>query len=268
MQRNNRLKWPSWQQPGENEVLQLVKMTTKYIRFLHPQIVEAVANDNYRQREAWCYELEARGIDPELYLWEGSPCAFPGVRRYTGTGEHGRLRDKNDDYSDIGDVIAIDDNNYPKHIWSFVLRDTQFSTPGPEGYRLAHLIDHKDYKNRMRDELVSDSLDLSIALPGLYTCPSNTVFICSGLLLPTDFNAALRSLMQRRALHLYENCCNILPEGIHIPPETNKAWSVDSFEWADCVGDSTYIEDFLDFRKKKIQELLNNTKRNLQIQPQ
>lgn len=42
--------WPDWDMPAAEECYQLAQATTKYLRFLAPEIVEAVVNDNERNR--------------------------------------------------------------------------------------------------------------------------------------------------------------------------------------------------------------------------
>ena len=255
-------EWPRWEQPGEKESLELAKILTRYVRFLSCEIVEAVTRDNECRATEWREALFQRGIDPELYLWEGSSCAFPGVRRYAGSKESSRLRDSNNDYSDISDALCLDDNDYPKQIWSFTFRNAQFSKFGPDGYRLAHLVDHKEHKNRMVDEL-SCSLPESVSfIPGLYTCPSNAAYVSGGLLLPTDFNARVRNLLQRRAAQLYGSVCNLFPDGFEVKACDDETWALEEFEWAPCVGGLEHIDTFLAFRENRMEKLFANSERS------
>src|ERR1041384_3055086 len=82
-----RQEWPSWEQPNEHEVLTLARMTARFVRFLAPEIVRAVVEDNEQQRARWIAALRARQVDEGAYLWKRSPCAFPGVRRHAGSRE-------------------------------------------------------------------------------------------------------------------------------------------------------------------------------------
>ena len=79
--------WPVWPQPNDEDLLKLARAMAPFVRFLDPGIVGAVAEDNRRLGAEWSSRLEALGIDPAIYLWEGSPCSFPGVRRYAGSTE-------------------------------------------------------------------------------------------------------------------------------------------------------------------------------------
>jgi len=166
------------------------------VRFLNPEIVAAIVEDNEQHRDEWSKELKSRGVNPDSYLWERSSCAFPGVRRYAGSREiavhHGHA--KNDDAS-FEQALRLDDNDFPKQIWSFTFRRKQFSKSGPKGYALAHLADHKNYTNRFNlDFNVVDGCSQS-NLFGLFTCPSNTVFIPTAMIKPTDFGELLRNLL-------------------------------------------------------------------------
>ena len=228
----------------------------RYVKFLSPEIVAAIVKDNEFRRAEWRESLAACGVDPSLYLWDGSPCAFPGVRRHAGSREINRLRDSDSDYSDIQDAICLDDNDYPKQVWSFVFRNAQFSNFGPAGYRLAHLIDHKPHNNRMAEELAIDDELSTPAIPGLYTCPSNTAYVCGGFIHPTDFNADIRNLLQRRAAELYSGVCNMLPPGFSVPEAAADGWKTSDFEWSQCVGTLDNMESFIDFRRKRMSKLI------------
>lgn len=251
--------WPKWEQPDEGDSLILAKMVAKYTKFLAPEIIEVIVRDNEAKGLEWIEGLAERGIGPELYLWSGSPCVFPGVRRHAGSKEINQLRDANLDNSDISDALCIDDNDYPRQIWSFVFRGAQFSKKGPEGYRLAHLIDHKEYKNRMSEELDCSLADYPDSLPGLYTCASNSAYVSGGLLLPTDFNAKVRNFLQRRALQLYGSVCNILPEGLSVKECDDPEWDLERFDWAPCVGTLENMDAFLRFREARMEKLFRQS---------
>lgn len=251
--------WPKWEQPDEGDSLVLARMVAKYTKFLAPEIIEAIVRDNEAKGSEWSEGLAERGVDPELYLWSGSPCVFPGVRRHAGSKEINQLRDASLDNSDISDALCIDDNDYPKQIWSFVFRGAQFSKKGPEGYRLAHLIDHKEYKNRMGEELDCSLVECPDSIPGLYTCASNSAYVSGGLLLPTDFNAKVRNLMQRRAVQLYESVCSILPEGLNVKECDDPEWGLERFDWAPCAGTLEHMEAFLEFREKRMEKLFRRS---------
>ena len=244
--------WPTWELPSSNTILKLLKTITPYIRFLHPSIVEAVVQDNEVHRSFWCKKLLEHKINPDFYLWEKSSCAFPGIRRYSGNKEIAFYR-KQIDQKDfqITEALRLDDNSFPKHIWSFLFRGKPFQNRGPQGYSLAHLADHKEYKNRIYDEFNSDS-DQYLKFYGLYTSVSNTIYIPNTLLKPTDFNSDIRIILLNKAQDLYGNVCNIIHPSFNIKPSI---WSIHDFDWAEPVGDITHIKKFLDFRHRIIESL-------------
>ena len=252
--------WPKWDLPAEEECYMFAKAATKYLRFLAPQIVEAVVRDNEENRDLFNDYLQSAGIDTELYLWEKSSCCFPGIRRYAGSAEisahrgHSRIET-------IEDAIGLDDNDYPKHIWSFIFRGQQFGKFGPSGYSLAHLVDHKKDKNRMPSEFDFDrGHEYQKPFYGLYSCPSNTVYSPTNMIRLTDFNGTVRNLLFRKAESLYKDVCNIVPPYIKIKNNENPLWDLSEFEWADPVGTMDNMEAFLSDRKKKIIKMLQKTR--------
>ena len=251
--------WPAWDQPGSAEVLALAHATTPFVRFLNPAIVQAVVDDNELHRLEWTKALQERRIDPAAYLWERSSCAFPGVRRYAGSREIAAHRGHSQlDENQSVHALALDDNDYPKQIWSFVFRGAQFSKFGPADYALAHLADHKDHGNRFATDFeVTDTGDDPMALVGLYTCPTNTVYTPVRLIKPTDFVGTIRALLVRRAQQLYGSFCEILPPFLRIPQPSSSEWNVSEFKWSDPVGTMEHVESFLAFRNDRLAKLLN-----------
>lgn len=255
--KEKRNDWPVWDAPTDDECYQLAQITTRYIRFLSPKIVEAIVEDNEKNMDFFLNYLRKYNINPNLYLWEKSSCCFPGIRRYAGSSEISAYR-KRSEIESIKDAIRLDDNDFPKQIWSFVFRNTQFSKFGPTGYSLAHLVDHKDDKNRYEEEFdFIDGHDTKKAFYGLYTCASNAVYIPSNLMKPTDFNGAIRNILFKKALSLYGSFCNIVPLDMKIKDTEDPKWNIDKFEWAEPVGSMENVESFLKYRKQKIETILN-----------
>ena len=250
--------WPTWSQPPDSEVLALARVVMPYVRFLHPDIVAAIVQDNERHRQAWSAAFTGLGINPEAYLWNRSPCAFPGIRRYVGGREvaifRGHLKDE---AARLEQALCLDDNDCPKHVWSFTLRGKQFQKQGPIGYSLAHLADHKSHGNRSElDFEVVDGLNRT-KLFGLYSCPTNAVFIPNAMIKPTDFAGPMRNLLLRRAQALYGEHCEIVPAWLKVRPTQSDDWHLDAFAWADSVGDAKGVSAFLDYRNNLLQSHLN-----------
>ena len=190
------LEWPGWEPPKDDEILALAHVVARYARFLMPEVVSAVVEDNTRHANDWRSLLDERHIDPDIYLWEGSPCAFPGVRRCAGKKERRDLRKPVTVTGPHPHCLHLDDNDYPKHLWAFVFTGKKFSKLGPNEYHLAHLADHKVYGNRWREEFAFEG---DRPLPfGLFASAANTIFVPATLMKPTDFSPELRALLLRR----------------------------------------------------------------------
>ncbi len=259
MARSRPAGWPAWPQPSEADVLQLARVAIPLVRYLHPDIVRAVVEDTAQHREDWSRALVARGIDPEIYLWDGSPCVFPGVRRYAGSREVAAYRGHTSlSAGTPTDALCLDDNEYPKQLWSYVFRGAKFAKHGPEGYSLAHLADHKQHGNRASDEFERTSPSTPVRpLFGLYTSAANTVYVPCNLIRPTDFAGALRNLLIRRSQSLYGSFCRLLPAGFSTPAASSDTWELDRFTWAEPVGTSENIPEFLAFRRAKVARILS-----------
>ncbi len=247
--------WPAWDMPAAETILTMTKMVTPYVRFLHPNIVQQVVEDNERNRQQWRKKLISKNIDPDYYLWSKSSCAFPGIRRYMGSKEIAYYRNQLGQIElEIPNALRLDDNSYPKHIWSFIYRGKAFQNFGPEGYSLAHLADHKDYKNRRDEEF--ETLDITPEkLYGLYSCVSNTVYMPTALLKLTDFNTQARFLLMHKAQSLYGEFCNLLPPVFQLKPQSLHDWHVDNFDWCEPVGVDVALDSFFQFRAEIIDSL-------------
>lgn len=250
--------WATWPQPNEEALLALARVMVPFVRFLDPGIVQAVVEDNRRMAPVWSGQLEAVGIEPAIYLWEGSPCAFPGVRRYSGSAEIAAFRKRARREDPPPHCLTVDDNDYPKHMWAFVFTGKPFRKRGPRGYQLAHLFDHQEYGNRWCVELdgARRGNELPILPYGLFTSAANAVFVPSAFLRPTDFSPKLRSLIQRRAFHLYENCCCLVPPPLKGKPCDDRAWALDNFQWSAPVGGMGNVPHFLKFRGERMRTLI------------
>ena len=250
-------RWPEWPNPQDDDVLRLAKVLTPLVRFLHPDIVRSVTEDNRKHSERWSPKFAALGVDPDIYLWQGSPCAFPGVRRHAGSAEIALLRGKSTTpVTKPPNCLCLDDNTYPKHLWAFVFTGKPFRNQGPKGYQLAHLADHKEYKNCWNQEFMTEGSADPPPLMGLFTSPANTAYVPLHFLRPTDFTGPLRALLLGRAYQLYGEVCRLAPPPLNEKAGGYSAWSPDYFEWSDPVGTMENIADFLVFRRKRIEELI------------
>ena len=93
---------------------------------------------------------------------------------------------------------------------------------------------------------------------GLFTSAANTAYFPSAFLRPTDFSFHLRSLVQRRAQHLYSDVCLVLPPGLELQPGIHPSWEPERFQWNPPVGQTIHVPAFLEYRRRRIDELLRN----------
>ena len=241
-------QWPLWPEPSLHTLATVARSATPLMRFLHPDVVEAVADDNRRGSCEWSSRLAALGIDPSAYLWDGSACTFPGIRRSSG---------KKDDGSDCL-KLDPDGNAYPKHIWAFTLTGGSFRNEGPKGYHLAHLFDHKASRGRFRNEsAVAGAGGTVPKLHGLFTSAANVAFVPEAFESLTDFAHPIRHLLLRQAERLYGDVCRLLPPNLNAKGDGDPDWTPDAFDWAQPEPtDASRIAKFLEFRRKRIAQLL------------
>ena len=251
--------WPKWAYPDDEELRGIVELIAKYIMFLDPSIIKAIVEDNNLHLDDWSEQLISREIDHEIYLWKNCPCAFPGVRRYAGSKEiaffrgHTQLPD-----GKIPNALRLDDNEFPKQLWAFIFTGKKFSKSGPNKFSLAHLADHKIYKNRFEDDFVVTPDLTQTPLFGLYTCPTNTAYIPTSLIRPTDFSPLIRHILLKKTIDLYENICEVIPAWLKLKDDCDDKWKISDFQWAKPVGDTTNIGLFLKYRNKTMNSLFQN----------
>jgi hypothetical protein len=74
---------------------------------------------------------------------------------------------------------------------------------------------------------------------------------------PTDFVGTIRALLVRRAQQLYGGFCEILLPFLRIPQPSSPEWDVNEFRWADPVGTTSHMPAFLEFRRVRLEKLIN-----------
>ena len=258
----NREQWPEWDKPSDIECFELAKIIAKYVKFLAPEIIGRIVEDNEKNRAFYRVFLDKAGINPDLYLWDKCSCCFPGIRRHSGRQEINVFKDKKSSKKKekfkIDDAIALDDNSYPKQIWSFIFTGDCFRNIGPKGYCLAHLIDHKKNNNRMKDEFeFAENRQFEKPFYGLFTCATNTIYIPNNLMKPTDFNKKIRAWLIKKAYSLYGGgLCNLVPSFVHFKDTLDSEWDSIDFGENIVVGNMTNVEAFLKYREKAICDIL------------
>jgi hypothetical protein len=249
----------AWEQPNDADELMIAKVVTKYVVFLDPMLVWRIAKDNQRRADRWRRLLEARGIDSRLYLWEGSPCGFPGVRRYRGVQEKTWYEAKGKSLckQTFPDAAVIDWNGYPKKLWNYL------SGERIHGYSLTHLLNPTKITTQFWADLSANTHLEDKGLYGLFTSPANTIYVPNSMLNFIGTIQKLKGLLVERELQLYQQVCRIVPPEVQVYTDRqyrNNDWDIDRFEWAPCFGAGVSLEEFLNYREKTVESLFKSYK--------
>jgi hypothetical protein len=249
----------NWNNPSDTDLLTLAKVITKYLRFFDPAIVQAVASDNRARAKRWRARLEQRGVDLRLYLWEGSACCFPGVRRYRGAAEKDFFLNKeNAPPQTFPDALDLDFNDYPKELCANLLGDR---IEGIANYSLMHILSPSEINDQFWVE-AEDSPLREKGIYGLFTNPGNTIYAPNSMINTISKNKKLRGVLAERQLRLY-HVCNLVPEGVRIRTkrqERGAEWHIDRFEWAPCFGAEASLKRFLTYRRIKMERLFDRVR--------
>ncbi len=199
--------WPMWLTPNDEEQVSLANVLLPYVKILAPEIVALIVEDNNKNLSDWKAQLDGLGIQSDIYLWHDSPVAFPGIRRYVGSGETSVFR-SGPKLSKAENALYLDDNTYPKQLWSFALRGKRFGMRNPAHYSLAHILDHKDHNTRNSAELIGfETSETKNLFAGLYTSCVNSVYVPTAFLKPTDHNLKIRKLLIQIVEKYYGEAC-------------------------------------------------------------
>ncbi|KAA6348578.1 hypothetical protein EZS27_003988 [termite gut metagenome] len=177
----------------------------KVCHFIHPQIVAKIREANIGFKEE--FKAICRNLDIDTFLFEGSDCVFPGVRRHINK-EKKEVKWKNNINPE--DDTILNDNTLPRHIWAFLAMNKRYSG-GAKGmwnpsrlsqFELAHIFGHKEDEKGLEREVFSqyDTTKLPYAL---FTSASNTVLIPNGLMKPTDKCRSIKIAFYKRYIDLY-----------------------------------------------------------------
>jgi hypothetical protein len=230
------LKTTSFGSVSKEDQEQLARLADRYALWLHPDLIAQVAQANllaptYGPPSAL---PEVPKFIPEAYLWEGSTCFYPGIRRKVGKDERGyKLIEKNAFRADgTGNAKAEDvlHRLAPAQIKSRAqLKKANTLLTAEEegepllfkgGYHLVHLFPHKPTEVarllKASEVTTSDSTSkaqwesaLKTGFPGMFTSAANMCLLPGELTRPTDANSKVRDVLWYRALQLYG--INFLP---------------------------------------------------------
>ena len=187
----------------ENKIKEFEKdicsVLAKLAFHIHPNIVGLVQERNLEEYE-YFQQLFAGRINVDDYLFEGSACVFPGVRRYV-SGQ-GKKKSYNKEYSSI-----IDDNTFPRHLWCFLENGKTYNGPnwkksGLGEFELAHIFTHKESELKFEGDFF-DSISDSLNPYGDFSCACNVVLLPKGTVRPTDNSESIKAAFYMRYIELY-----------------------------------------------------------------
>lgn len=166
---------------------------------VHPAVVELIQEKNSAEYGYFKSIFDER-IDLDNYLFDGSSCVFPGVKRYV-SGK-GKKRAFNESYQAI-----IDDNTFPRHLWCYLINNKGYSGPnwketGLSEFELAHIFTHKDSEIELERKFFSTFSD-DLTPYGDFSCACNVVLLPKGTVRPTDNSEAIKSAFYMRYIELY-----------------------------------------------------------------
>lgn len=177
----------------------ICKILAQLCHHIHPQIIKKIQQVN-QDEYTYFQEIFHEVVETDNYLFPGSACVFPGVRRYvSGKGVKNQY---NQEYRAI-----IDDNTFPRHLWCYLVNNKNYNGPnwketGLNQFELAHIFTHKtselDFEKQFFDNY-NDKIDPH----GEFTCGCNVVLLPKGTVRPTDNSAVIKAIFYQRYIKLY-----------------------------------------------------------------
>lgn len=250
--------WPEWEQYSDKDSIDFFKQTARFFKFISPEIVAKVVENNKKHKNELIDLLESKGITSSIYMWDGSPCLFPGIRRFVGKGEeaHSFVDDNNRSEKQ---AIYFDDNRFPRHFWSYLMRGKKYDNNGPLGYSLAHILPHKDYQlDNVALELKLPQKYKPFMLSGLFSSAANTCYSSTAVMKPTDHNLIVKQILQKKLISMYQDKCEILPPGIAFH-DFESPLDIKSIDWGSEILDEQYLNEFFKFRLEELRRLFQSS---------
>jgi hypothetical protein len=249
--------WGHWPTISDAQLRALAELVTPHVKWLAPEIVWSIAENNDVHQEEWSQQLkQAQVTRPESYLWAHSPCGLPGVRRHgSPDGTAFKYAKADGERYRRPEALCTDDNFYPKQLWHWAQWGDDRGKKRHSDYHLSHLFDHTDY-NAMRHGKASAEEawlkgsywqnQVKYGFAELYTSVANYCYVPSALLKPTDYNGPLKRLLLQRAVYLYHRSgrCELFPHQLaeQLSLVGGSHWQQSEFGWDEgYTGNATDV---------------------------
>lgn len=220
---------------------------------MHPAIVAKIQTRNQEERP-YFESLFGERIPTSRYLFSGSACVFPGVKRYvSGQGIRSTFNSKLN--------AIIDDNVFPRHLWCFVAGNKAYSGFAWKhlelsSFELAHIFSHKKSELSTESEFFENFS--SEMLPfGDFSCACNIVLLPKGAVRPTDNSRALKAVFYKRYIDLYGETPLQGRSGFR--HELVPSW-YERLQWYEPLLPADWesrIDELLAYRTKRITDIMN-----------
>ncbi|MBW4054505.1 MAG: hypothetical protein HIU83_03700 [Proteobacteria bacterium] len=229
---------------------QIAQILSNLCYHIHPDIVSYIQEKNEIDFDFF-KRLFANLIPLEHYLFLGSACVWPGVKRYiSGVGDRKKY---NSSYEAI-----IDDNIFPRHLWCFLINGKPYSGANwkktkLDEFELAHIFPHK-----ASIEMKYFGKDEDIPPFGNFTCAGNIVLMPKGMVKPTDHSETIRSVFYQRHIELYGE--STLKGREMFKSELVPDW-YSSLKWNDPfkpLNWKDHISSLLKYRKSTITKIVDS----------
>jgi hypothetical protein len=214
---------------------------------ISPEIVRFIAERN-KKDQLFFEELFGNNIDIGNYLFDGSDCVFPGVRRWD-TQKGDKLK-YDENYKAI-----IDDNIFPRHIWCYLYYGKSTGWKDFKEFELAHIFAHKDAETNAEKSYFKNFDDKKPPF-AQFTSAANVVLLPKGTVRPTDNSTVIKLIFYKRHIDLYgESTLNGRNGFKH---DSVPDW-YSELKWNDPLKPDNWeqkINLLLDYRKKRIVDIL------------
>lgn len=231
----------------------ICEILAKLCHHIHPKIIEYIQEVNANQYSEF-ETLFKNKIEIKHYLFQGSACVFPGVRRYVS--RHGKKSKYNDKYRAI-----VDDNTFPRHLRCYLVNSkiyssTNWKKTGLNEFEMAHIFTHKEDELEFEMNFFNEC-DSNLFPYGDFTCGCNVVLLPKGTARPTDSSETIKSIFYRRYIELYGEEPLNGRRGFHY--KKVPGW-YSELEWnAPFLPDSWEVKTnaLLKYRTKRIKHILS-----------